>query len=65
MATLRAVQTGQYGVSDLYVGVPCIIGGGGVEKILELRLTDEESAMFAKSVETVRSLVDALPKNPQ
>lgn len=60
-----AYLTGQYGVSDLYVGVPCVIGGGGVEKILELKLTDEERAMFAKSVEAVRSLVDALPKNPQ
>ena len=59
------MQTGQYGVSDLYVGVPCIIGGRGVEKILELQLTKEEQAMFEKSVESVRSLVSALPKNPQ
>ncbi|KAL8269772.1 hypothetical protein Esti_006301 [Eimeria stiedai] len=57
-----AYLTGQYGVSDLYVGVPCVIGGNGVEKILELPLTDEERAMFQKSVESVRSLVDALPK---
>ncbi|OEH76447.1 uncharacterized protein LOC34621309 [Cyclospora cayetanensis] len=60
-----AYLTGQYGVSNLYVGVPCIIGGGGVEKILELHLTSEERSMFEKSVESVRSLVEALPKNLQ
>ena len=59
------IQTGQYGVNGLYVGVPCIVGAGGVEKILELQLTAEEKAMFAKSVEAVRSLVDALHKSPQ
>ncbi|KAL8431487.1 hypothetical protein ACSSS7_005234 [Eimeria intestinalis] len=60
-----AYLTGQYGVSDLYVGVPCVIGGNGVEKILELPLTPEERAMFQKSVDSVRSLVDALPKTQQ
>ncbi|CDJ59457.1 malate dehydrogenase, putative [Eimeria maxima] len=60
-----AYLTGQYGVNGLYVGVPCIVGAGGVEKILELQLTPEEKAMFAKSVEAVRSLVDSLPKSPQ
>ncbi|KAL8449744.1 hypothetical protein Emag_003553 [Eimeria magna] len=60
-----AYLTGQYGVSDLYVGVPCVIGGNGVEKILELPLTPEERAMFQKSVDSVRSLVNALPKTQQ
>ncbi|KAL8439338.1 hypothetical protein Efla_002818 [Eimeria flavescens] len=60
-----AYLTGQYGVNDLYVGVPCVIGGNGVERILELPLTEEERAMFQKSVDAVRSLVDALPKTQQ
>ena len=34
--------TGQYGLEDVYIGVPCIVGSNGVEKIFELELTDEE-----------------------
>ncbi|CDJ65590.1 lactate dehydrogenase, putative [Eimeria necatrix] len=60
-----AYLTGQYGVQDLYVGVPCVVGRGGVEKILELQLTETEKEMFQKSVEAVRSLVEALPRNPK
>ena len=41
---------GEYGVNGLFVGVPCIIGKNGVEKVIELDLTDEEKAAFAKSV---------------
>jgi len=41
---------GEYGVHGLFVGVPCIIGKNGVEKVIELDLTDEEKAAFAKSV---------------
>jgi malate dehydrogenase len=52
--------TGQYGVSDLYVGVPTIIGKGGVEKIVEITLAPDEQAMFDKSVAAVRSLCDAV-----
>ena len=52
--------TGQYGVSGLYVGVPTIIGKGGVEKIVEITLAPEEQAMFDKSVAAVRSLCDAV-----
>ena len=37
---------GQYGVKDLYVGVPVVIGAGGVEKIVEIELNAEEKAMF-------------------
>ena len=49
--------TGQYGVNDLYVGVPAIIGAGGVERIVELPLSEKEQAMFDTSVEAVRGLV--------
>jgi malate dehydrogenase len=52
--------TGQYGVSDLYVGVPVIIGAGGVEKIVEIELNPEEKAQFDKSVDAVRKLCDAV-----
>jgi malate dehydrogenase len=41
---------GEYGVNGLFVGVPCIVGKNGVERVLELDLTDEEKAAFAKSV---------------
>lgn len=48
--------TGQYGVHDLYVGVPVIIGRGGVEQIVELSLSPEERALFDHSVNAVRDL---------
>ncbi len=41
---------GEYGVKDLFVGVPAILGKNGVEKVIELDLTDDEKAAFAKSV---------------
>jgi len=54
-----AYLTGQYGVHDMYVGVPVVIGAGGVERIVEIALDDAEKAMFAKSVASVRTLIDA------
>ncbi|MBM3644344.1 MAG: malate dehydrogenase [Alphaproteobacteria bacterium] len=57
-----AKLTGQYGVNGLYIGVPVIVGAGGVEKIVEVSFTAEEKAMFDKSVDAVRSLVDATRK---
>jgi malate dehydrogenase len=53
-----ALLTGQYGVKDLYVGVPVVIGAKGVERIVELSLNPEEKAAFDKSVAAVRSLWD-------
>jgi malate dehydrogenase len=50
--------TGQYGVKDLYVGVPVVIGAGGVERIVELQLDSEEKAAFDKSVAAVKGLID-------
>src|SRR6187397_1143429 len=46
--------TGQYGVNDLYVGVPCIIGAGGVERIVEVERNDEAKANFQVSVDAVK-----------
>ena len=50
---------GVYGVDDLYVGVPAVIGEGGIERVVETQLNPEEQAMFDHSVEAVRSLVTA------
>ncbi|MFB4162998.1 malate dehydrogenase [Alteribacillus sp. JSM 102045] len=57
-----AYLEGEYGYEDLYVGVPTVLGGDGIEKVIELDLTDEEKSQFAKSVESVRSVMEALPK---
>jgi malate dehydrogenase len=48
--------TGQYGVKDLYVGVPTVIGAKGVEKVVEISLNADEKAMFDKSVNAVKEL---------
>ena len=53
---------GQYGVKDLYVGVPVVIGAGGVERVVEIALNAEEKAMFDKSVERREGLVEACKK---
>jgi malate dehydrogenase len=58
-----ALLSGEYGYSGLYMGVPCIIGGNGVEKIVELALTDEEKAMLGKSAASVQSIVDVVNKS--
>src|SRR5246500_3397638 len=48
---------GQYGVKDLYVGVPVVIGAGGVERVVEIALDHDEKAAFDKSVAAVRELI--------
>ncbi len=48
---------GEYGVDGLYVGVPCVLGAGGVEKVIEVEMNSEEQKLFDASVEHVRSLV--------
>ena len=57
-----AYLNGEYGVKGLYVGVPVIIGAGGAEKIIEIDLNAPERAMFQKSVDSVKGLVDACLK---
>jgi malate dehydrogenase len=57
-----AYVNGVYGISDLYVGVPVVIGEKGVEKIVELKLTDEENAALQKSAGAVKGLIDACKK---
>jgi len=51
---------GEFGVKGLYVGVPVVIGAGGAERILELKLNGEEQAMMDKSVAAVKGLVETL-----
>jgi malate dehydrogenase len=51
--------SGQYGLSDLYVGVPCVIGAGGVERVVEIELSGDERGMFEHSVNAVKGLVEA------
>ncbi|NOX41593.1 MAG: malate dehydrogenase [Alphaproteobacteria bacterium] len=50
---------GAYGLKNTYVGVPTVIGAGGVEKVIEIKLDKAEQAMFDKSIEAVSGLVDA------
>jgi len=54
--------SGEYGVKDLYVGVPVVIGAGGVERIVEIALNAEEQAAFEKSCGAVRELIEASKK---
>jgi malate dehydrogenase len=54
--------TGQYGYKDMYIGVPCVIGAKGVERIVEVTLSAEEKAMLDKSAGAVRELVEVMKK---
>ena len=53
---------GEYGVKDIYAGVPVIIGKNGVEKVIEIILSDEEKNNFIKSVNSVKELFNAAKK---
>ena len=55
-----AMLEGEYGESDICIGVPCILGKGGIEKIVEFELNDEEKALFKKSADAVRNTNAAL-----
>jgi malate dehydrogenase len=57
-----ALLNGEYGVKDLYVGVPVVIGAGGIERIVEIDMNAEEKAAFDKSCAAVRELVEAAKK---
>jgi malate dehydrogenase len=57
-----AYLEGEYGINGLFVGVPVKLGAGGIEKIYEIKLTDEEHAMLKKSADAVQELVDVLKK---
>jgi malate dehydrogenase len=50
---------GQYGLNGMYVGVPTVIGAHGIEKVIEIGLNRDETAMFQKSVDSVKGLIEA------
>mgnify|MGYP001182238913 FL=1 len=52
-----ALLEGEYGYDDLFMGVPVILGGGGIERVIELELTPEEKAALDKSAESVRAVI--------
>ena len=54
---------GEYGQSDLCIGVPCIIGKNGVEEILDLDLNDDEKLKFKNSADSVREMNESLGQN--
>ncbi len=58
-----AYLDGQYGYSGFFMGVPTVIGGGGIEQIVEVSLSSDEKAMLQKSVESVQSVVDVVKKS--
>jgi malate dehydrogenase len=53
---------GEYGINDLFVGVPVKLGANGVEQVLEITLTDAESAALQKSASAVRDLVETMAR---
>jgi malate dehydrogenase len=57
-----ALLRGEYGLHDLYIGVPVVIGAGGVERVVEIALTPDEKAAFDKSCEAVRRLIEDFKK---
>ncbi|MBP01793.1 MAG: malate dehydrogenase [Rhodospirillaceae bacterium] len=57
-----AALTGQYRLKDIYVGVPCIIGSKGVERVVEISLNASERGMFRNSVKSVKGLMQACKK---
>jgi len=60
MLPCAAYLNGEYGVKDIYMGVPVILGREGVERIIEIKLTREEKAQFRKSCTSVRKLIEKL-----
>ncbi|MFO0615474.1 MAG: malate dehydrogenase [Polyangiaceae bacterium] len=60
---VAAYLDGQYGYKDIYMGVPVVLGGNGVEKIVELDLTADEKAMLAKSAASVQGIIDVVKKS--
>ena len=50
---------GELGLDGMYVGVPTIIGANGIEKVVDIKMTADEQAMFDKSVDAVKGLVEA------
>jgi len=57
-----ACLEGEYGIHDLFIGVPVKLGSNGIEEVIQITLTDEEQAALNKSADAVRELVEAIKK---
>ena len=57
-----ALLNGEYGIKGMYIGVPVVIGAGGIERIVEIELNATEKAAFDKSCAAVKELVEAAKK---
>ena len=55
-----AYLEGEYGMDGIYLGVPTVLGAGGIEKIIELELTEEEKGLLSKSADSVRAVMNVL-----
>ena len=62
LVACAAYLEGEYGYQDLYMGVPVVIGAGGVERVVTIQLTADEKAMLEKSSAAVRELIEASKK---
>ena len=58
--TASAILDGEYGLKDMAIGVPCVIGKNGVEKVVEFELNVEEKALFSKSAKAIESAIKLL-----
>jgi malate dehydrogenase len=63
LVAAAAYLDGEYGYKDLFMGVPVVIGGKGVERIVEIPLTEEEKGMLTKSAKSVQGIVDVVKKS--
>jgi len=57
-----AYLNGEYGLKNIYVGVPVIIGSKGIEKVIEVKLSSDEKKMFKNSSSSVKKLIDVVKK---
>ncbi|MBI4329005.1 MAG: malate dehydrogenase, partial [Chloroflexi bacterium] len=55
-----AYLEGEYGIHDLYIGVPVVLGAGGVEKVIEIALSPEEKTELTRSAQAVREQINAM-----
>ena len=62
MLACAAYLEGEYGYRDLFMGVPVVLGGKGIEKIVQIPLTEDEKGMLAKSAKSVQAVVDICKK---
>ena len=58
--SVAALLEGEYGVTGYYMGVPALLGAGGVEKVIEVELNGDEKSQLLKSVEHVKKLIDGI-----